>query len=170
MAADSKAGLYSNSAAPSRQGTEHRSGVLFPDAGSGIPLHEMISPAVEPPRQNVTAIAADAQVDESTTAAAGDNFRAMRRADTESRGDQRKGSMQPDYLRASSKKSVFLFIMFTLQAGFYVFFAVTLAGAGSDFLAGIPALFSLVGSAVAVITVITNFGIQVKEGRNFKRS
>ena len=168
MAADTKAGFYSNGASPSRQATNYQSGVLFPDAGAGNPLSEMTSSAVGKTRPDATVIAAEDREEECTTAAAAafrPGFPAIRRADTESRGYQTIPPLQLAHLRASSKKARLVLIMFTFQAALYIFFAITLSGVGADFLSGIPAIISVIGSFIAVITVLMNFGVQVREGR-----
>ena len=168
MATDSKAGYYSHSAGPSRQATDRQLGVSFEDTGPGILLSEMTSQAVGQARPNAPVTAAEGREEESTNASAAvadDDIPANRRPDTEPGGDQRFSPIQLFHLRGSSQKTALLLIMFTLQAALYIFFAVTLAGVGDDFLSGIPAIISLMGSAIAVFTVITNFGIQVKEGR-----
>lgn len=166
MAADSKAGVYSNSAAPSRQATDHQSGVLVPGADSGISLSEMTGSAVRSSTSHTTVMAADRQGNEPIIAAADDsNYPAMGRADTECGGGQMDPPMQPNFIRASSRKAKLLLVMFTIQAAVYIFLAVTLAGVGAAFLSGIPAIISVLGSAVAVMTVLMNFGVQVKEGR-----
>lgn len=171
MAADSKAGVYSNSAAPSRQATDHQSGVLAPGVDSGIPLSELTGPAVENSISHSTVMAADRQGNEPSIAAAdGYHNQAMRRADTESGGRQKDPPIQPDSLRASSRKTTLLLVMFTIQASVYVFFAVTLAGVGAAFLSGIPAIISILGSVVAIMTVLMNFGVQVREGRGSEES
>lgn len=171
MAADSRAGFYSNSAGPSRQATEHQPGVLIPGADSGIPLSEMTGSAVGNSTSHATVVAADRQINEPTIAAADDShYPAMRRADIESGGGKMDPPMQPNSLRASSRKTTLLLVMFTIQASIYVFFAVTLAGVGAAFLTGIPAIISLLGSAVAVMTVLMNFGVQVREGRGSEES
>lgn len=171
MAADSKAGVYSNSAAPSRQATDHQSGVLVPGADPGIPLSEMTGSAVGNSTSHATVMAADRQGNEPTTSAADDyHYAAMKRTDTESGGGQVDSPMQPNSLRASSRKAKLLLVMFTIQAAVYVFFAVTLAGVGAAFLSGIPAIISLLGSVVAVMTVLMNFGVQVREGRGSESS
>ena len=166
MAANSKAGIYSNSAGPSRQATNYQSSVPLPDVVAGIPLSEMTSSAVGKTRPDTTVIAAEGHEEESAAAAAlGDVYPAIRRADTESGVDQLTPPIQLTHLRGSSKKARLLLIMFTFQAALYIFFAVTLSGVGAEFLSGIPAIISVIGSLIAVITVIMNFGVQVREGR-----
>ncbi len=172
MSAYSRAGLYSNSAGPSRQTTDLHLGVPRPDAGVDIPLSEMRSSTVEEMRPNNAVIETDRQGEEPITAdavATSHYFPAVGRADTESRGTQMNPPVQLNYIRASSEKVVLLLIMFTLQAFLYIFFAVTLAGVGAEFLSGIPAIISVIGSVVAAVTVVTNFGVQVKEGRGSRR-
>ena len=174
MVTDSKAGLYSNSAGPSREATDSQSGVLFPDASSsGIPLSEMGSSVAGERRPNTTVIEANEQDEGSAAAtaaaaaaAAEDHVAAVRRADTESGGHQTTPLTKPTILQMPLKKARILLIMFLFQGCYYVFFAVTLAGAGPNFLYGIPTIASILGSAIAVVTVITNFGLQVKEGRS----
>ena len=169
MAANSKAGFYSNSAGPSRQATNYQSSVLLPDTIASIPLSEMTSSAVRKTRPDTTVIAAEGHEEEESAAAAaaalGDVYPAIRRADTESGVDQLTPPIQLTHLRGSSKKARLLLIMFTFQAALYIFFAVTLSGVGAEFLSGIPAIISAMGSLIAVITVIMNFGVQVREGR-----
>lgn len=167
MAANSKAGLYSNSAGPSRQATNYQSTVPLPDVVAGIPLSEMTSSAVGKTGPDTTVIAAEGHEEEESAAAAalGDVYPAIRRADTESGVDQLTPPIQLTHLRASSKKARLLLIMFTFQAALYIFFAVTLSGVGAEFLSGIPAIISVIGSLIAIITVIMNFGVQVREGR-----
>ena len=119
-------------------------------------------------------VAADGQEEESTTPAAAAAAVAagndIRRTDDESGAHQATPPINLIGLRTPLKKTRFLLIIFTFQAIFYVFFAITLAGVGSAFLYGIPAIISVMGSAIAVITVITNFGLQVKEGRGSEGS
>ena len=167
MVANSKAGFYSNSAGPSRQATNYQSGVLLPDAVAGTPLSEMTSSAVGKTRPDTTGIAAEGHGEEESAAAAalGHVYPAIRRADTESGIDQLTPPIQFTHLRGSSKRARLLLIMFTFQAALYIFFAVTLSGVGADFLSGIPAIISVIGSLIAVITVVMNFGVQVREGR-----
>ena len=173
MATDSKAGYYSNSAGPSRQVTVRQLGVPYEDTGQGIPLSEMTSQAVGQARPSASVTAAEGREEESTNASAAvadDDIPPNRRPDTGPGGDQTFSPSQLFHLRGSSQKTAILLIMFTLQAALYIFFAVTLAGVGDDFLSGIPAIISFLGSAIAVFTVITNFGIQVKEGRGSENS
>lgn len=167
IAANSKAGFYSNSAGPSRQTTNYQSSVLLPDVVAGIPLSEMTSSAVGKSRPDTTVIAAEGHEEEESAAAAalGDVYPAIRRADTESGVDQLTPPIQLTHLRGSSKKARLLLIMFTFQAALYIFFAITLSGVGAEFLSGIPAIISAMGSLIAVITVLLNFGVQVREGR-----
>ena len=170
MVTDSKAGLYSNSTGPSRQATDSQSGVLFPDASLGIPLSEMSSSVARGRRPNPNVGAAGRRDDESVTTAtaaatADDHAAAIRRVDTESGGHQAAPSAESTGLRTPLNKARTLLIMFLLQAIFYVFFAVTLAGAGPGYLYGIPSIISIMGSAIAVATVITNFSLQIREGR-----
>ncbi len=171
MVKDSKAGLYSTSAGPSRQATDSQSGVLFSDASSAIPLSEMSSSIARGRRPSPTVEAADRRDEESiaapaaATAAADDHVAAIRRADTESGGHQATPSAEPTGLRAPLNKARWLLIMFLLQAMFYVVFAISLAGVGPGYLYGIPGLISIMGSAIAVATVITNFSLQIREGR-----
>ena len=171
MVTDSKAGLYSNSTGPSRQATDSQSGVLFSDASSAIPLSEMSTSIARGRRPNPTVGAADGRDGESVAAAAAatvaadDHTAAIRRADTESGGHQAALSAESTGLRTSLDKGRALLIMFLLQAIFYVFFAVTLAGAGPRYLYSIPGIISIMGSAIAVATVITNFSLQIREGR-----
>ena len=138
MAADSTDGVYSNSAGPSRQATDYQ---------SGIELSEMTVSALGQSTSHAAVITASRQENEYIIAATVDP------------------PMQLNSLRASSRKATLLLIMFAIQASFYIFFAVTLAGVGANFLSGIPAIISLIGSAIAVMTVIMNFGVQVREGR-----
>ena len=164
MVTDSKAGVYSNSAGPSRQATDHHSGVLFPDASSGVPLVEIVSSPPSGGQPQSAVIAAEGRDEESNTTADHD-APAIKRHDTESGGRQMAPPTKLTCLRTPLKKPRMLLIMFLLQAAFYVFFAVTLAGAGASYLYGIPAIISVMGSGIAAATVITNFGLQVKEGR-----
>lgn len=174
MASDSKAGFYSNSASPSRQVTSTQTGVLIPDYSSSIPLSDLTSSTVGRRRPDATIVTVDQRGEESTTtatgSAAGDDIPPIRRAGTESGHDHMNPSLQLTHPRFSSKKAALLLIMFIIQAAFYVLFAVTLAGVGTRFLSGIPAIISFVGAVIAVATVIINFGIQVKEGREAERT
>lgn len=168
MVTDSKAGLYSNSAGPSRQATDNQSGVLFPDPSRGIPLPEIPGSTAEERRPDHAVVAADGRDAEPATAAAAgaeDVASADRPADMESGNRSKLPPTKITFLRKPLKRARLLLIMFILQAIFYVFFAITLAGVGANFLYGIPAIISVIGSALAVITVITDFSLQVVEGR-----
>lgn len=169
MAANSKAGFYSNSAGRSRQATNYQSSILIPDVVAGIPLSEMTSSAVGKTRPDTTVIAAEGHEEEESAAAAalGDVYPPIRRAETESGVDQLTPPIQLTHLRGSSKKARLLLIMFTFQAALYIFVAVTLSGVGAKFLSWIPTIIYVMGSLIAVITVILNFGVQVV--RNIER-
>lgn len=169
MITDSKAGHYSNRAGPSRQAPRHQSGVLSSDGSAGIALSEMTSSTAAERSVSETVTVTDGRGEESTTAAAAaiadDDVLAVTRADTESGHHHIASPTRSNFFRTPLNKSRTLLIMFLLQAVFYVFFAITLAGFGAAYLYGIPAVVSILGSFVTVITVTAYFGLQVKEGR-----
>ena len=173
MIADSKAGHYSNRTGPSRQAPRHQSGVLSSDGSAGIALSEMTSSTAAERSVNETVAVTDRRGEESTTAAAAiadDDVLAITRADTESGHHHIASPTRSNPFRTPLNKSRMLLIMFLLQAVFYVFFAITLAGVGAAYLYGIPAVISFLGSFVTVITVIAHFGLQVKEGRGSEKT
>ena len=168
MMADSKAGVYNNSAGPSRQATDGQSVVLSPGTGPAIPLSDMTSSTAGERRLNTNVIAVEEREEEPTTPAAAAAAAASNdigRTDIESGPHQAMPLTKLTGPRKPLRKTRALIIMFSLQAIFYVFFAITLAGVGNAFLYGIPAIISIMGSVIAFATVIGNFTLQVTEGR-----
>lgn len=168
MMTNSKAGFYSNSAGPSRQPTDGQSVILSPDTGPAIPLSEMTSSTAGEGRLNTTVIAAEEREEESITPAAAAAPAAgndIGRTDIESGAHPAMPLTNLTAPRKPLRKTRALLIMFSLQAIFYVFFGITLAGVGNNFLYGIPAIISIMGSFIAFATVIGNFSLQVTEGR-----
>ena len=160
----SKTSFSRNSAASSREVMNHQSAVPFPDANSDIELAEIHS-TTEEERPDATMVATGRRGEELTTTGSATIAAATAVADdpTASHPDMESGRPQMPKTTKFNKVRTLL-IMFFLQAGFNVFFAVTLAGVGAKFLYGIPAIISLIGSLIAVLLFIRNFGLQVKEG------
>lgn len=167
MMTNSMAGRYNTSASTPRQALNYQSGFLSLDTSVGIPLSEMTNSTAAERSANSPAIAPNPRGGESITAAAAvpdDDVPAITRADTESGGHRITPPANSRFLRTPLRKARCLLIIFLLQAIFYVFFAITLAGVGAAYLYGIPAIISAIGSVVVVAAVIANFGLQVKEG------
>ena len=164
MMEDSKASFSRSAAAPSGQVMNHQSVVPLPDASSDIELAEIRSATGEE-RPDATRVATGRRREEVTTTGSTTIAAATAEEDdqTTSNADVERGSHEMPEATKLNKMRI-LYIVFALQALFNVFFAVTLAGAGAEYLYGIPAILSVIGSVLAVISFLTNFGLQVKEG------
>lgn len=164
MMEGSKASFSKNSAVPSGQVMNHQSAVPFPNTNSDIPLAE-INSTTGGERPDATRAATSRRREGLTTTGSATNAAAtaVEVDPTASHADVEIGRPQMPKAKNFNKVRMLL-IMFFLQAGFNVFFGVTLAGVGAEFLLGIPAIISLIGSMIAVLLFIRNLGLQVKEG------
>ena len=164
MMEDSKASFSRNRSVSSGHVMNHQSAVPFPDASSDIELAEIHS-TIGDGRADATRAATGRRREELTTTGSATIAAATAGEDdqTTSHMDVERGSHEMPKATKLNKVRI-LYIVFSLQALFNVFFAVTLAGAGAEFLYGIPAILSVIGSVLAVISFLANFGLQVKEG------
>ena len=158
----SKASFSKNSAVPSGQVMNYQSAVPFPNASSDIPLAE-INSTTGGERPDATRAATSRRREGLTTSATNAAAPAVEDDPTASHADVESGRPQMPKAKNFNKVRMLL-IMFFLQACFNVFFGVTLAGVGAEFLPGIPAIISLIGSMIAVLLFIRDLGLQVKEG------
>ena len=161
----SKRSFSRNGAASSGQVMNHQSPFPSPDANSDIELAEVHSTTGEE-RPDATRIATGRRSEELTTTGCATIAAAtgVEHTPTASHADVERGSPTIRKARKFNKLRTLL-IMFSLQAGFRVFLAVTLAGVGASFLYLIPTLVLLTGIVNAVISFIVDFRSQVKEGQ-----
>ena len=164
MMEDSKASFSRSAVAPSGQVLNHQSAVPFPDANLDIELAEIRSATGEE-RQDATRAVTGRRREELTTTGSATVGAATTEEDDQitRNADVERGTHEMPKATKLNKVRI-LYIVFSLQALFNVFFAATLAGAGAEYLYGIPAILSVIGSVLAVISFLANFGLQVKEG------
>ena len=162
----SKTSFSRSSAASSGHVMNHQSAVPFPDANIDIELAEIPATRGEE-TPDAAQVATSRRCEEVTTTSSATvaPATAVENDPTASHADVESGSPQMPQATKNLNKVRTLLIMVFVQAGFNVFFAITLAGVGPRFLYGIPAIISLIGSMIAVLSFIRNLGLQVMEGR-----